>query len=211
MTTKKEKIEEIQQEINKLDEQIKEQQPKINDSPEMEGVYHALGLVYEKQGLKEDELRKVVNEASEKYMMEKRYRRRWKNRPEFEEIKSSVKRGIKNGLGVKFMNQIKDEDMVRIVEELIKKDLEKTNANEIEKEIEAIKKEAETLEIKRNEMRKPLDELYEKKTKLFLELRNQKNKKEEAKKVEVGKLDELLPNIIREVNKSMIIDSLNTE
>ena len=134
---------------------------------------------------------------------------RWNDYWDVKDIKSSVKVGIKNGLGAKFRNQIADDDMERILRELINRDLEKTNAKAIALDSNNIRKELDILELKIKEFNKPVDDLCEKKNKVIDDYdKKRKLKQKEISKIVVKELDKLVPKIKEEVVKSLIVDTL---
>jgi hypothetical protein len=209
MTTKKEQIELKKKAIEKIDEEIKVEEQKRRDNPEVKSLNDKVRTLYDKQRIKEDKFRVIKNTITKQYLSTERYRWRFGGSFDAKDIKSSVKVGVKNGLGAKFLNQISDDDMVRVVKGLISKDLEKTNAKELELDIRNFSKEITIIEDKIKVFEKPEDELYNKKHELIRDLKRKGSpKQKELSQVVVDKLDELIPKIKEEVTKSMIVDSL---
>lgn len=158
---------------------------------------------------KEKELRILHKPIYKKYIWEYPIRRNW-----IKTIKPSVKEGIKRGLGIKYFNLIYEGDIVTIVKQLIKEDLEKTKEKEI---IFDIKKLEEEQNIKHKEYDKQREILEKRSKEIEYELNKEEIDKEnikEEKRKEVGKiidtrLSEFIDKIRKEVEKGLLLDALN--
>jgi hypothetical protein len=195
--------------IEEIKKQIEIEENKVRNNPEVRKLDDEVSELYNKQQEKRLEFRTIKNQITRQYISNQRYLWKWAGRFDAKDIKPSVKEGIKNGLGAKFLNQISDTDMITVVQELISKDLEKTNSKKLELDIDNIQKEIDVAEDKRKEFNKVIDELNDKR----LELYNDLNKKETPKQKEINrvvldKLDELIPKIKSEVTKSMMVETL---
>lgn len=183
-------------EINKQINEIKEERVKQIDKK------------YDKVNEKERELKRLRKPIYEKYLYDfPRKRIDW-----IKDIKSSVKRGIKRALNAN-INQIYEGNLVKIVKELIKQDLEETTEKEIVLEISKIIKEA-------NKIQKVIDDkidILSKRAKEIDYLLNkeerdkerliQKNKEVINKRIET-ELSNLLDDIRGEVEKELVIEAL---
>lgn len=128
-------------------------------------------------------------------------------------IKSSVKEGVKRGLGVKFLNQIHEDTIIKVVKELIKEDLGKTNEPEIILEISKINKEInnnhQIHEDKRKVLKERKEEInYELNKEEINKERAKEEKKKEVDKMVKEKLPELMGKIRDEVGKGLVFDAL---
>lgn len=132
-------------------------------------------------------------------------------------IKSSVKQGIKVGLGMKNVKSIED-NILNIVRELINKELENPKIEELKQKILKVDDEMKKL---RNNKNKLIDngliKLREKRDKVIKEFEKKKNTKVKDKKLEKQKkeaeekvinLPNYLSKITQEVNKRLILDGI---
>ena len=130
----------------------------------------------------------------------------------YKEIKSAVKVGIKNGLGIKYINSIAEGDIVRVVKELIKADLNNTNEKNIQADCLNIQKKIEEYEKEREKLFVTHNALCEKR-KAIIDNSNRKDlNKEQQKKANSQIISSKLPNLLdkikEEVTKALIVDGL---
>jgi hypothetical protein len=109
-----------------------------------------------------------------------------------------------------------DSDIVKVVQELIEKDLEKTDRNNIEKNIKQIKKEVDIIEKNRHSLFDTYHKLSEKSCEIYnrvnkkdIDLVKQQKKKDNSKMI-TEKLPEFMENIRKEVDKCLIVDNLES-
>jgi len=131
---------------------------------------------------------------------------------EITNIKSSVKLGIRRGLGSKYINLIPNDDIIKIVKEMIKQDLKGTDISisvndekDIRGKIDIFEKQKKILLKKYNEMNIELwnlrnnkfktDKIREEKMKVYSEIVREK-------------LPEYIDKIREEVNNCLIVDNL---
>lgn len=195
-----------EEERNKIIIEIKEINEKIQNTYLSEKTRE----YYKKISDKERGLRALKKPIYEKYI--KRYSRLGINRNTG--LKPSVKRGIKRGLGVKYLNQIYEENFVKIVRQLIKEDLKKTDENKILVEIKRLN---ELSEVEYKKLKDEREFLKRKVNKLSYKLNKERIDKEREKRKEMEdiaviideKLPELLPKIRQEITKELILEGLN--
>lgn len=208
--------EKLEKELEEIDEEIEKKGVEINKSSEYKSLMDKRSKLWKETAEKQRELVKVRKKIYEKYIKNYRYYRYI----DIKRIKSSVKEGIKRGLGVKYINLIYEFDIVKIVEQLVKEDLEKTNEKELLSDIskidKKIRKSIERERILKNGERGERDTLIEKRKRI----ENRLNKKEldkekikEKKRGEVGKivkndLPKIIGKIRREVERGLLLDAL---
>ena len=134
-------------------------------------------------------------------------------------VKSSVKQGIKKGLGITSVAFIYEHDLKNIVSQLIEKDLEKEKIkiDKLESKLKKIKEQFNIIYDNKDKlMTKELSKLTKQAKKIYDKLHekeNLKNQRMERKQKEVKiQIDNHLPKfmdkIIKEVNKRLILENL---
>ncbi len=212
---KQEKLdkEKLEKEVNELNVEIEEKHKAIYSSPEQNSFEDRRDNLWEEKGEKNKELRKLGRAISEKYVKEYSYYR-YLN---IKQIKSSVKQGIKRGLDTKHINLIDENDIIKIVKQLIKEDLEKTNNKEILSDILKIDEKLEKINEDEKILFREIDTLKEKRREVENKLYREKayrDKIKVSKQKEVGKIIEkdllnLIGKIRKEVERGLLLDNLN--
>lgn len=158
---------------------------------------------------KERELRKIKKPIYEKYFFEYPIKNgRW-----LKNLKPPIKQGIKVGLGVKYLNLIYEEDILRVARILIKEDLEKTDEKiinlEIKKIDEKLNKIYKQIDRKTEILKKREKEISYKLNKKDIDKNQEKIKKKDYIKMRInGQSPELMKKIRGEVNKRLVMDKL---
>ena len=199
-----------EEERNKIIKEMKEINEKIKSLYSNENIRRYIRQVNKM----ETELKILKKQIYKKYLGEFHLSRWSMLRVEQTNIKSSVKRGIKRGLGAKYLNQIYEGNFVRIVNKLIEEDLQKTDYPRLKKGVREINKKLKIEHRRVDSERKPLKEKIEK---LSYKLNKEKIDKERKKRKEMTdigiiiekKLPELLPKIRQEITKELILEGLN--
>jgi len=204
--------EKLEKELEEIEEQIKKKEKTIYGSLKYQSLGNKTRNLWKKEEEKDRELRKLKQTIYGKYVNDYRpYRRLSITR-----IKSSVKEGIKRGLGVKYLYLVYESDIIKIVRWLIEKDLEKTNKKDILADISKIDKQLDRI---KDEKRRLLDEVHtlkEKRKKTENKLNKEeldkeriKNKRrEEIKKIIVKEFPNLMNKIRKEVGRGLLLDAL---
>ena len=212
---KKEIKEKLEEELEQIESKIRLKEKEIINSSECKLLIKTKDELWKKKNENQRELRNLEKPIYKKYVN----KLSWGYGFDTKDIKSSVKQGIKKGLGITNVSFIDDYNLNGIVQKLINKDLEK------------IKTQKDKLIIKTNEFDKQIDKNYNERKKLMdnginaltkqrkkiddklNEQENLKYKrtKEKRKEVEIkikNNLPKLIDNIVREVNKELIVEGL---
>jgi hypothetical protein len=120
-TTFKEVKEKLKKEINQIDEKIKLKNIQIDNSPEYKLIKITREDLSEKRWGMEKELKDLKEPTYLKYV----HKTGWRYSLKVKDIKSSVKQGIKKGLGITNVSFINEYDLMKIIQRLIDTDLEK--------------------------------------------------------------------------------------
>jgi len=210
--------------MKQTQKELKEDLDKINSEIDFLNDYSnnpdrkKLSVIYDEISVKRQEQRKIKRTITRRYVRAN-HNNVWIGGARFDyveinNIKPSVKQGIKRGLGIKFISSAEGDDIVKAVKNLIKEDLEKTNYNDLENDIS--KKHFEKTNIN-NELKRKGLELREKKQKIENELNKEqiekdnkiKKEKEAIVKMVKENLSEYMSNIRKEVEKGLMLDNLN--
>lgn len=201
-----------EEERNKIIKEISEINKKINQTYSNEKIKK-----YNKQTFEmEFQIRTLKKPIYKKYLGKSPLSRWSMLRVEQTNIKSSVKRGIKRGLGAKYLNQIYEGNFVIIVNKLIEEDLKKINCLKLEKDISEIRKKLRVEHQKSGKKRKILMGKIKKLSYQLNKKKIDKERKKEEEMMDIGiiidkKLPELLPKIRQEVTKELILEGLKNE
>ena len=203
----------LEEEIQELNVEINEKHKETYSSSKGKSIRDKKDNLWKEKGEKNKELRKLRRAISEKYLNKYSSYRYL----DIKQIKSSVKQGIKRGLNTKHINLIYEYDMAKIVEQLIKEDLEKTNEKEILSDM--LKFDEKIIKIDEDEkiLFSEIDTLREKRREVENKLYREKAYRDKIKvnkQKEVGKVIEKdLPNLIgkirKEVERGLLLDNLN--
>ena len=210
---KREEKDRLMKEVVDINRSINEKQSEIMNTPEYEKIKEAINELQE--GKRGDSIKhkELTDEVYHKYGL--RLYRYYGVR--LGDIKPSVKQGIKVGLGMTSVKSVED-NIVRIVKEMIAEDLKNPKIEELrQKNL----KEEEKINKLVNDKKKLIEDgtalLTKKKNKVYDELYYRKpiiNKKLEKQRKEANEkaknLPNYLPNIIKEVNKRLILDGISS-
>jgi len=210
--------EKLQKKLEQIDEKLNLKRVEIRNSKEyklLEKTKDNLGIERRK---KEQELRQLEKPIYNKYI--KGYYMGWRGL-EFKpkDIKSSVKQGIKKGLGIKNVLFIGEYNIKKIVMKLIEKDLEKVKPqiDKLKIEIKGFGRQFDICYNKDDELFiKGLDSLTKQRKKIVNKLNEKeilKNKRiEENRKIVDIKIEKNLSKfmnkITKEVDKRLILEGL---
>lgn len=128
-----------------------------------------------------------------------------------DDIKPEVRDGIKRGLGVKFQNEIHDEDFYKVVKEVIKKDLVDKGYGNLLKEYDIAEKKLKELSVQKRQLeenRKCNLEKLEKERDELQGVLNDESKKDKTRKLIDEKLPELIESVRKEINRSFILEGI---
>lgn len=129
-------------------------------------------------------------------------------------VKSGVKKGIKNGLGVKHICHIGEDDLIKIIRKLIDEELS-TNKEDLQflEDEKKINKELQLLEDKKKELLSKYESVGNEIRELINQREMYNNRHEsniaETKELIKNKLDELLPKIKEEVTRELVAGALD--
>ena len=216
---KKEEREKIKEELEEIDEKIRLKTNQVINSPIYKSLEDTQKELENKLREKRKEIKVLEAPIYKKYayrIIGENYGRGLNFNPK--EIKSSVKQGIKKGLGITNVTLINEYDLRSIVTQLINKDLENVKKQtdklhlEIEKTYTQIQKCYKNKEKLKNER---LNVLKKQAQKVYDELNSEKIIKEEKEKklrIKIKKhLPKFMDKIINEVNKELILDGLKDD
>ncbi len=206
--------EKLEEELEQIESKIRLKETEIRNSSEYKLLIKKGDDLWEKRRENERELKNLKKPIYEKYVHN--FRRLGFNT---KNIKSSVKQGIKKGLGITNVSFIDEYDLRKIVQQLIGKDLEKIRTqedkliiktNEFDKQIDKNDNEKQKL------INNGLNALTKQRKKIDDKLNEQENlkykrTKEKKKEVEIkikNHLPKLMDNIVKEVNKELIVEGL---
>ena len=205
--------EKLKKELNEIEEKMRLERIRIGNSPESKLLETTISNLWTKYNQKESELRKLKRQIYDKYIS--KLNTSWGIGLGIKNIKSSVKQGIKRGLGITNLSFLEKYELKYIVKQLINKDLEETNADKLTKEVRSIytqivkcgddkKKLSKGL----NALAKQRKEVYNKlhKKAYLQEKRIEKGRKEV--KIKIENLSKYMDKIIKEVNKRLILEEL---
>lgn len=210
----KEKLEIELAEVNK---EIRIKEIEIEKSREYKILEDSENDLLRKKNEKDSEYDKLSLEVYKKYTHRTPYLNYYQfHEIKLNEIKSSVKQGIKIGLGAKNIKSIEDI-IVRIVKGLIKDDFKNPQMEDLKDSISLTNKEISKL---RKEEVKLLDDglilLKNKKANIMKEINREKiNEDKRMKKlkdeadIKMKELPKHLPKIISEINRRLILDGVN--
>lgn len=212
---KKEKIDKTNIEI-KIDiifKEVNKKNDEIINSPKYQFLNDKKSNLWKETWKKNEELRKLRKRISEKYVTDFRSHKFLS----INKIKSSVKQGIKRGLGVKHINLIEERDIINIVVKLIENELEKSNEKEILSEKLKLTEEIDKIIKNQKELLLEVDILRGKGYKLRNSLNRDKvylDKNKQKKRKEVGEiikkdLPKFMGKIKKEVERGILLDNLN--
>ena len=138
---KKEIKEKLEKEIKEISEEIRLKEIEIKENPPYLLAEEIMKEKIDEKDKIEKEINTINQEISQKYTG-----RRWSyyRGLKFSDIKPSVKQGIKKGLGVTNITIIKD-NIVRIVKQLMNKDIEDLGREELKKKGEDFNEEIRKL------------------------------------------------------------------
>ena len=204
------KLKEDSQELKDLDLEISKEKSKVYEGEEYKAYEKEIHRIYTEESTKESELRKLKKDILKKYSnVPWNY---WSRGLNIKDIKPSVKVGIKNGLGVKYICLLKDDDIIRIVKRLVEEDMEKTNQKEIQADLQRLQKETEAISKDKDKLLVNLFALQDKREDILNKADKNKLAHTEQQKKNgklIGeKLPEFMDKIRKEVTKSLIVDSL---
>lgn len=209
---KREEKERLKNEIFDINNALSKEELEISDTPKYKEIQKSIDEL--REGKREDSIRYQMLER-EVYMKYGLSGYGFYRGFRLGDIKSSVKQGIKVGLGMTNVKSIED-NIIKIVKEMIAKDLkepkiEKLNQKNLKAEGKInklvrdkdnlIKDGTEILNKKRNKLRK---ELWERKPTNDKKLKKQIEEADEK----VKNLPHYLPKIIKEVNRRLILDGV---
>lgn len=206
---------ELEKKLNQIDEKIKLKKLRIEISPR----YRLFGDTQKDlEGEKweaERELRELKKQIYEKYIHNPKTK--WNGFVEIKNIKSFVNQGIKRGLEITNILFINKYDLIKIVKQLINKDLEKikTQTDKVESKIREIDVQIKKCIDEKMKPMKGLNALIKQGKRIYKKLNEKehiKNRKTEKQKKEVEikikTLPKFMDKIIKEVNKGLILENL---
>ena len=207
----KENKEKLEKELEEIDEEIEKKQKETYSSSKYKLLKEKETNLWKETAEKNRELRKLRRTTYGKYIKDYRFYRYL----DITRIKSSVKQGIKRGLGVKHINLIDNFDIVVIVEQLVKEDLEKTNEKEMISDISKIDKKIERIRENKKRLGSDMDTLTKKRRRIYDKLYKEKSyrdKIKEKKRKEVSKILKEQPKVINKirgkVERGLLLDAL---
>lgn len=208
----KKKIErKLQQELDSLEKKIIFERSQIEQSQDYLLMKNICRDKSKEQSLASTEIETLRNQTYKKYMsIYRRY-----GRCRLQDIKPSIKQAIKKGLGEKNIKVI-EYHLVGIIKRLVDMDLKETNIKELMEKSVDINKDLQKLNLNREQfVLNKLKILESKCNKIYKILQKDeiaKNKKLEKGKAEVKikmeHIQDYMGNIIKEVNKRLILNGL---
>jgi Iap family predicted aminopeptidase len=208
--------EKFEKQIAEINEKIDKEDERMRNSLEYKSLDKKRRDLWNTIDIKKNELKALRRAVSQKYVKGYDYRGL---RLDTKNIKSSVKAGVKRGLGLKSVSCIDERDMEKVVRKLIEDELKQTSENEMVLVIENLNKEAQVIERDINKLNKGVILLQEEKQKIYTEqnkdemnrIKIRKIKIAESKKIIETKLPELITKIKQEVTKGLIQDNLEKQ
>ena len=204
--------EKIEKEIDKLNQEIQSKENEIFDSSEYKEKQKNIDKL-----IKADSYDDRINHRNLTNSVYRRYMDNWHSYKgvRLQDVKPSVKQGIKTGLGMKNLKEIENH-IVRITKGLIEEDLKNPKMEELRNKILDVSlKIDKTREEMRGILDRGLNKLREEKAKLVREVNKERTDKE--KKIKVGQreadekinnLGDYLPKIIKDINRRLILDGI---
>ena len=209
--------EKLEKEARKIEGKLKIKETKIKDSPEYKLLATTSKDLWKKRLELERELKDLRKPIYLKYA--NRVLNGWTGIFfKQDSIKSSVKQGIKTGLGLTNVSFIDKSDLKKIVTQLIERDLEKIEAqtDNLKSKIKERNIQIKKYDDKENKLMRGLDalkkqrEMINKKLneKEYLKDKRIRDKRKEVK-IKINKnLPDFMDKIVKEVNKQLILDGL---
>lgn len=205
--------EELEKELKEIDEKIRKKGEEIKNSQEFKSLENDSRNLWRNRNDKETEFKRLEDTIYKKYKIDL-YPHRL--RLETKNIKSSVKAGIKRGLGVKYINLIDDDDIIRIVKQLIMEDFQKVDNKALIFEISKIDEKLKRIDEEKEKLINGVNIFIEKRKEIVDKLYKEGNEKEEIKKkkrdethkIIEEKLPILMEKIRKEVMKGLVLDNL---
>lgn len=204
-----------------FDKEIKLENERITNSKESKLLSEESSNLYRQREDKNRELKKIKKGITLKYVKELDWQySSWSNRCNFKpnQIKPSVKRGIKKSLSIKSISCVDKFDIKRIVNELIRIDLSKikSQANNLKKDISEFDEKIKQNSKNQENLRKPIDilcdkrkEIYNKLHKKEFDLEKKRNKiSKDFRDIVKNHLPKYIDKISIEVNKELMLDEL---
>ena len=199
-------------ELKEILEQIKLEDNRVRETPEYISLSKEINDRYSQANKIDYQLRRLRGTIAGKYVSIRHhfgYSDRW----DIYDVKSSVKAGIKRGLGIKHICLINDDDIVKVVKEIIKKDLENTDEKIMQDKLGSLRREEEAKLNEREILFKEYRSLVAKRDTIMTKLNSKdcikEQKKKENSKFIAEKLPEFINNIQKEVNKELMLDKLS--
>lgn len=199
---------ELEKELREIGFEINSKHSQIITSPKYKSIENEQEKLKKEYSKKIDEYEEVRNKIYSKYLIVSYGRVRWRGIKE-KYIKSSVKQGIKNGLGIKNLKFLKWK-IVGIVKKLIANDM---GAQEIrELGIEELKKKDDIFDKEKEKLINDGTKTLLKK-KLEINKRLEEEEKKQYKKqyevnIKIKNLPKYMDNIEMEINKRLMLDGL---
>lgn len=211
---KEEVKEKLKKELNEIDVKIRLKEHKIKNNPPYLLIEETLEERYGMKGEIDIKLTDLKTQVYHRYGWSFRWGYNFGGH-KFKDIKPSVKQGIKEGLGVKSIKGIEDY-LVKIVKNLIERDLNNPKIKELEKKVGDFNEEIEKLKKYKDKL---IDEglkiLKDKRIKIYKKMTKEDDikekelvKKKAEVEVKVNNLSQYMENIVGEVNKRLILDSI---
>ncbi len=201
-----------------FDNEIRLEGDRIDNCEEYKLFSDKITNLYKEQSEKSRELKKIEKSITLKYVKELDGGYSFSCHFKPNQIKSSVKRGIKKGLSIKSISCVNQFDIKNIVNELIKIDLDavKNQTDKIRKDNSEISKEIKENIENRENLRKHIDILCDKKKAIYNKLHKKEfdleKKREKISKDFRNKVKNHLPKYIdkikKEVERELILDNL---
>jgi len=204
----------LENEIVYINNTIQAEEKKIRDTPKYKEIEDKISKIKEDRQIDSIEHTTLTREVYKKYGI---FGYSYYYRFRLSDIRSSIKQGIKVGLGMKTIESIKD-NIVRIVKVMIAEELKNPK-------IEKLKQKLLELDKKIQKLRDCKEKLIFKDTNIFLKQRkviydkldnpkpNFKSKKIEKQIKEANEkiknLPLYMPKIIKEVNRRLILDGVS--
>ena len=211
---KKSKREKLEKELEKINEKVRLKREEVFNTKSYKSLKEEEDNLWEETTIKTKEIRELSKVIYGKYLTDKLYY--WG--VDILNVKSLTKEGIKRGLGVKYINLIPNDYIVRIVKELINEDLKKTNVEEIRLDIRNInEKVKEIVEKKAKVMNDGINSLEKEQKRIHNNLYKEKmnndtlreKKREEVAKMIKESLPKHIENIRDEIGKGLILEGLS--
>ena len=210
--------EKLKEDLYKVESKIRLKRNEIGDSPEYKLLDTTQNDLLKRKQDMSSKLKRLIKPIYLKYINTFS----WWGRYRFKEkdIKSSVKQGIKNGLGITSVAFIFEGGLTRIVKQLIENDLKehKTEIDKLESEIKEMGIQYDKFQGEKLELMKEGVKLFEEQANKIYNKMNEKEilkkKRIERKQKEVKEqMDNHLPKfmnkITKEVTKRLILEGLN--